>query len=189
MKIAVISDVHGNTENLNVFMNYINKEGIKTVLNLGDIIGGDNPVEALRIIMNDKRFISVRGNHDSSLFLEDELLDEEILWLDSLPLIKTVEFCNKKFLMVHSRIDNNTDMPLLYEGKSLLEFLKDYEGDYDYVLFGHTHYQGLLSYYKGSTMINPGSLGLSYDEKISFCIIDLSYDSISIDMKKYNLIK
>lgn len=187
MKIAVISDIHGDIKKLKFFIDYITKEGIETVLNLGDIIGGDNPVEVLRIIMNDKRFINIKGNHDSSLFLEDELSTKEIDWLKNLPLTRVFKFESKKFLMVHSRISSNTEVPLLYNEKSLLEFLKDYKGDYDYVLFGHTHFQCLLSYYEGKTMINPGSLGLSYDEKISFCIIDLENNNIAINMQKISI--
>lgn len=179
MKSAVISDVHGNVELLKRFIDYVDKEGIKTILNLGDMIGGDSSLEALRIIMNDDRFISVRGNHDSSLFFEDEMTTEEKLWIETLPLNKIVEIDKIKFLMVHSRINSNTDIPLLFNNKSLSEFLKDYDGDYDYVLFGHTHYQCLLNFYEGKIMINPGSLGLSYDEKISFCIIDIDNGEIS----------
>lgn len=187
MKIAVISDVHGDTYLLKKFIDYIDDEGIDTVLNLGDIIGGDNPLEALRIIMKDKRFISVRGNHDSSLFLKDEMTIKERWWLKKLPLTRIVEINNVKFLMVHSRMNSNTDIPLLYNEKSILEFLRDYKGDFDYVLFGHTHYQCILSYYEGKIMINPGSLGLSYDEKMSFCIIDINNGDINVTMKKIKI--
>lgn len=188
MKIAVISDIHGNTDNLKKFINYIDNENIEKVLNLGDIIGGDDPLKTLRIIMNDKRFISVGGNHDSSFFLEEEMTIKERLWIERLPLSRVVEINNIKFLMVHSRLNSNTDIPLLYKDKGIIEFLKDYDGDYDYVLFGHTHYQCLLSYYEGKIMVNPGSIGLSYDGKISFCIIDLKKgNNIDVIMKKISI--
>jgi len=184
MKIAVISDVHGNTTLLKKFIEYVNAENIEIILNLGDIIGGDNPLEALRIIMNDNRFINVRGNHDSSLFLEDEMTTEEKLWIENLPLNRIVEVEGIKFLMVHSRINSNTDIPLLFNDSSLSEFLRDYDGDYDYVLFGHTHYQCFLNFYEGKTMINPGSLGLSYDQKMNFCIIDIKKGNTIINIIK-----
>lgn len=62
----------------------------------------------------------VHGNHDSSLFFEDEMTLEEKLWIETLPLSRIVEVGGVKFLMFH-----------------------------------------------------PGSLGLSYDENMSFCIIDI----------------
>lgn len=33
-------------------------------------------------------------------------------------------------------------------------------------------------------MINPGSLGLSYDEKISFAVIDIDDERFNIEFKK-----
>ena len=82
MKIAVISDLHGNLKALDYFINYIDKEKIETVLNLGDILGGLNPIEALRIIKKDKRFINVCGNHDKELeFLKDDLTKDDIDFL------------------------------------------------------------------------------------------------------------
>ena len=45
MKVAIISDIHGNVEALKYFINYIDESNIKIVLNLGDIMGGVNPKE------------------------------------------------------------------------------------------------------------------------------------------------
>ena len=185
MKVAIISDVHGNVKALDYFIKYIDKNNIDLVLNLGDIMGGINPRGALKIIMNDKRFINVCGNHDSNLyFIDEELSQDELKWLRTIPLKRVEEICGKKFLMLHSRIKSNTDIPLLFNNKPLEEFLRDYDGDWDYVLFGHTHYQCYLSFYEGKIMINPGSLGLSYDEKISFAVMDIDEGKFNIEFKK-----
>lgn len=185
MKVAIISDIHGNVEALKYFINYIDESNIKIVLNLGDIMGGVNPKEALKIIMNDNRFINVCGNHDSNLYyIDEELSKEELSWIKNIPLKRVEEVAGKRFLMVHSRINNNTDIPYLYNGGILEEFLNDYNGEWDYVLFGHTHYQCYLSFYEGKVMINPGSLGLSYDEKISFAVIDIDDERFNIEFRK-----
>ena len=185
MKVAIISDIHGNVDALEYFINYINKENIEMVLNLGDIMGGINPKGVLNIIMKDSRFINVCGNHDSNLyFMDEELSKHELKWLKSIPLKRVVKIANKRFLMVHSRIESNTDIPYLYNQKPLEDFLNDYNGNWDYVLFGHTHYQCYLSFYDGKIMINPGSLGLSYDEKISFAIMDINEENFSLEFKK-----
>ena len=177
MNIAVISDLHGNLKALDYFINYIDKEKIETVLNLGDILGGLNPIEAIRIIKNDKRFINVCGNHDKELeFLKDDLTKDDIDFLKGIPL--------SRVFMVHSRKNSNKDIPVLYNEGNLMEFLTDYEGEWDYVLFGHTHYQCYLSFYDGKIMINPGSLGLSYDNKISFAIITIEKDEFNLEFKK-----
>jgi len=185
IKVAVISDIHGNTESLLEFISYINREDITKVLNLGDIMGGEEPIKTLRIIMKDKRFINVAGNHDDSLtFIEEELTKEELQWLRALPNSRVEIIEEKKFLMVHSRINDNRSIPLLYNEGKIIDFLKDYEGEWEYVLFGHTHFQCYLSFYDGKIMINPGSLGLSYDNKISFAIIEINSKTIDILFKK-----
>lgn len=185
MKVVIVSDIHGNVEAMNRLLEYVNKNCIDKILNLGDIMGGTEPIKVLRKIMEDKRFINVCGNHDESLeFIEDELSDKEKLWLKMLPMHRVVEIEGIKFLMIHSRINSNRDIPLIYNEGLLVDFLKDYEGEWDYVLFGHTHYQCLLSFYQGKTMINPGSLGLSYDNKTSFAVLNIDKGSIDIKFKK-----
>lgn len=185
MRVAIISDLHGNLKALDYFINYIEKNKINMVLNLGDILGGLNPIEAMRIIKDDERFINVCGNHDEDLvFLEDKLSNDEKIWLRNIPKSRVVNLYNKKFLMVHSRKNNNRDIPILYNGESIEKFLMDYEGDFEYVLFGHTHYQCLLSFYEGKILINPGSIGLSYDNKISFAIINIKENEFNIEFKK-----
>lgn len=174
MKIAVVSDMHGDLKSYERFEKYIEKENIEKVFNLGDLMGGLDPLPLLRKVMKEKKFISVEGNHDKEyLDLYDGITFFEKLWLKKLPLTKVVEVKGKKFLLLHSRINSNRDIPFIYNDGLLLDFLRDYEGEWDYVLFGHTHYQCLLSFCEGKTMINPGSLGMSYDNKISFCEIEI----------------
>lgn len=187
MRVAIISDIHGNVRALEYFIKYINDEDIQMVLNLGDLMGGIEPIETLKMVMHDNRFINVCGNHDEDLsFIEEELSSYEISWLKKLPNKRIIKIDGRRFLMVHSRLESNKDIPLLYNEKSLNEFLNDYNGNWDFVLFGHTHYQCYLSFYEGKTMINPGSLGLSYDNRISFAIIDLNDEEVNVQFKKIN---
>ena len=59
-EIAIISDIHFNKYALNVFLNYIEKQKINIILNLGDFVQiGPNPYEVSNIILNDKRFINI----------------------------------------------------------------------------------------------------------------------------------
>lgn len=184
MKAAIVSDIHGNLKALQTFIKYIDEEKIDVVLNLGDIIGGDEPIKTLRMIMKDKRFINVAGNHDSSLeFLEDELSLHEKIWLKELPSSRVFEIEGKRFLMVHSRLQSNKDIPILFNNGLLMDFLKDYDGQWEYVLFGHTHYPCLLSFYEGKKIINPGSLGLSFDNKITFVVIYIYKEKFDITFK------
>ena len=72
-------------------------------------MGGINPRETLKIIMNDKRFINVCGNHESNLYyIDEELSKEELSWIKNIPLKRVEEVAGKRFLMVHSRINRYT---------------------------------------------------------------------------------
>ena len=64
MKFIFFSDVHGNLEALESFLDHIDKIQYDRIYNLGDIIGyGANPNECIEII-HERGIPSVLGNHD-----------------------------------------------------------------------------------------------------------------------------
>ncbi len=91
-----------------------------------------------------------------------------------LPESRIININDKKVLMVHSRLNDIDSDPLLYQGKTLDEFVYDYDIETDYILFGHTHCQTYINYWKGKPLINPGSLGCSLNSVMSFCILEVS---------------
>lgn len=67
---AVISDIHGNLEALEVAMVDIKRRSIDVVYCLGDVIGyGASPKECLDIVI-DQCVFSLCGNHDQAVFFE-----------------------------------------------------------------------------------------------------------------------
>lgn len=70
MTTAIISDIHGNIDALQVVFADIDKRGIHQVVCLGDIIGyGPNPCECLDMVMQRCQW-SLMGNHDFSVLYE-----------------------------------------------------------------------------------------------------------------------
>lgn len=70
MSTAVISDIHGNLDALQVVMADIESRGIKDIACLGDIIGyGPNPCECIDVII-DRCSWSLMGNHDFAVLYE-----------------------------------------------------------------------------------------------------------------------
>ena len=68
-KVAIVSDIHANINALYTFIDYLNKHSIERVFNLGDFIsGGSHPCEVFDLIMNDKRFINIRGYAEESIY-------------------------------------------------------------------------------------------------------------------------
>lgn len=202
-RIAIITDIHSNIHALKVFMNYIDTEcNVSRILNLGDFIQiGPNPTEVFDIVMNDSRFVNIMGNSEAMFF--DKLIMENYEaeashqdWvikklgcdrmerLKEVPLKRIVEIDNKKFLMVHSRLNSVTDAPLLYQKKTLEEFIFDYDADVNYVLIGHTHLPLYAVYWNNKPVINPGSVGCGKDGIARFAIMEIDDGLVNVTYKQ-----
>lgn len=201
-KIAIISDIHANLNALTSFINYLDNQNINIVLNLGDFISnGPNPCEVFDILINDQRFVNIKGYDEENLFhsvkinegigqgkwLLDTLGKERIKKLKKIPSTKTIQINGKTFLMCHhngwSDIEqNNAHMTLMKEK------------EYDYLLYGGTHLQELshsIRYYGRTNIIDPGTLGASKEKRGFFAIINfdslepmINFHSIIIKEKK-----
>lgn len=67
---AIISDIHGNLEAMNVVLADIKRRGINEILCLGDVVGyGPNPRECLDLVMDNCKSV-LMGNHDFAVFYE-----------------------------------------------------------------------------------------------------------------------
>lgn len=128
MKIAVISDIHGNMEAIEAVMRDIEEKGAEKVFVLGDYaMAGPEPASAVDFFMsklNDPKFTMIQGNTDLMIADYTEELynklkekapvmaealknDAQILnpiqkgFLKNLPIQKEVECEKVKFLLVH----------------------------------------------------------------------------------------
>lgn len=64
MKLAIISDIHGNLEALQAVLDFLKGEGIDDVVCLGDLVGyGANPNECIDLVRKTTDQI-IAGNHD-----------------------------------------------------------------------------------------------------------------------------
>jgi predicted phosphodiesterase len=64
MKIAIISDIHGNLEALTQALTYLDENNITEIYCLGDIVGyGPNPNECVELIIQKCQHVII-GNHD-----------------------------------------------------------------------------------------------------------------------------
>lgn len=206
-RIALISDIHSNIYALEVFMHYIDNDcRVSKILNMGDFIQiGPNPKEVYDIVMNDSRFINIMGNAEYMFFDEDtkkyyekesehqewlinQLGPERMERLKELPLHRIVEIANKKFLMIHARMNSVIDAPLLYNQKPLEEFIADYDAAVNYVLIGHTHLPLYAVHWNNKPIINPGAIGCGRDGIARFIIIEIDEGIVDVSYKqlKYN---
>jgi predicted phosphodiesterase len=67
MKLAVISDIHGNLPALQAVLDDIARQGIAQIVNLGDILSGPLlPAETADFLMQ-RDFVTIAGNHERQL--------------------------------------------------------------------------------------------------------------------------
>lgn len=180
MKIAVISDIHGNKLALDAVLDDIKKNNTDTILVLGDLaMGGYDPnytiekifslpnakiiqgnTDKLIVDYNDELYLKMK--HANPLMAEALKLDDKEITPENKEKLKNlpVNLSYDRFLMVHGsprRQDEN-----LYPDSSI-EFLNEVVKDVkeEIVLCGHTHLPCGFSLEVGKTIVNVGSIGRS----------------------------
>ena len=187
MRIAIISDIHGNLQALNATIKDIEKKNVDKIFCLGDIVGkGIHPTECLKIV-REKCEVILKGNNDrffSEEHNESEQISEinkkRIVWNNSLISKSDKEFLRKlpfsyEFYMSGSLIRifhatpqrdnfaiiNENSAQVKYEMFMPTEKTLSQEKA-DVVIYGHIHHPYMDKIYN-RTLINIGSVGNSFD--------------------------
>ena len=200
MKIAVISDIHGNMEALEAVMVDIEQESCDKIFVLGDYaMAGPNPCEAVDWFFKkqfDERFCMIQGNTDLMIATySDELYenlktkapvmaealknDVEILnpiqkdFLKSLPIQLQVEEDGVKILLVHgSPRKNNEDISPDMSVAEVEQLLVNV--DANVVLCGHTHLPCGFQTSTKQTVVNAGSIGRPFTNEPKACYLKIT---------------
>ncbi len=154
-KIAVISDLHSNFEAMKVALEWIHKEGIETILCLGDLVGYNaNPAEVTYLAYKRVTF-SLKGNHERYVLgMEAKGVKEEKLevirwtqeqldrsyidWLGQLPDFHLYE---DVMLLVHGSPRDPDEYLLNNDAISKgFKHLKDNYPGVPLCFFGHSHF-------------------------------------------------
>lgn len=174
MRIAVISDIHGNFEALKTVFGDIQEKNSDTIICLGDLTGyGPYPNEVIDFI-REKRIINILGNYDAAVIEEKfnyirdtevnrfcmpwaahELTEENREYLKSLPKQITVEFEGKKIIFVHGS-NRNINEYLKEDSKEAEEAIEEFVGDV--LVCAHTHIP-YEKHYGNKLLLNDGSIG------------------------------
>ncbi len=200
MKIAFISDIHGNSIALEEVLDDIGK---MEIICLGDIVGYNPfPNESIEII-KEKKIKCIMGNHDYAVLTGDvawfnpiaaraiiwtrEVLNEENI--EYLKSLKTV-IKDKNVYCVHgSPLDPLEEYVFPnYPITLLKEFLK--VAGTRAVAMGHTHIP-FVKYLNEGIIFNPGSVGQPRDNdpRAAYAIFDFKEESVEIVRVEYNIDK
>jgi putative phosphoesterase len=179
VRLAVLSDVHGNLHALDAVLEDIARQNVDAMLSLGDFLSG--PCDPVGVA---DRFIeldmpSVRGNHDRYIVdgrendwhidaLVRGLLDERQRgWLASVP--PTLLYEGDVFLCHGTpRDDNASFMDHMVGTIAAMQSREHIEAeaagfDHAVLLCGHTHVPRSLRLNDGRLVVNPGSVGLPFE--------------------------
>ncbi len=206
MKIAVISDIHGNFTALETVLEDIKQQKCDKIFCLGDIaMAGPQPRAVIDFIKEQKEWIVIQGNTDKlicdfgpELFREisekfplmaKALADDIVLieddkkdFLRMRPPQKELTVEGVKILLVHgSPRRNNED---ILPGRPLSEIEEIIAGvDADLILCGHTHQPAGYQTGTKQTVINVGSVGrpMTEDLKACYAIVDINNGGFSVE--------
>ena len=177
MRIAAVSDIHGNLFALDAVLADIGRRGVDLIVNLGDIVSGPLlPREtAQRLMALD--LPTIRGNHErqvltldpdrmgaSDRYAFDTLGEAERRWMAALPPVWSLE---GDVFLCHATPHNDVDCFLedLIERELRPAPLRRIEERMDgckasLILCGHSHIPKLVHLSTGQVIVNPGSVGI-----------------------------
>ena len=200
MKIAVISDIHGNMEALDAVMTDIEKQSCEKLFVLGDYaMAGPEPKAVIDYFMqkeNDENTYMIQGNTDEMIVnydfdlydtlkskapvMAEALKDDaklvsisEKLFLTTLPIQREVELEGVKFLLVHgSPRKNNEDILPTTSMDDLEKMIENV--DAQVILCGHTHIPCGFQTKSKKTVVNVGSVGRPFTEEPKSCYLTIT---------------
>ncbi len=186
VRVALISDAHGNAAALRAVMEHARANGATAFLNAGDAIGLPQPVETVRLLM-DGEVLGVVGNIDRTALriasgkktadrqweMSTEMLGkEELEWLASLPEDLRLDICGCTVLVAHASPGQEAEKIAPYTPETRLRHLAQ-AGRADVIVTGHSH-MPMVRECAGTVFVNPGSVGRPRDgPEASYALLDL----------------
>jgi putative phosphoesterase len=178
VRLAVISDTHGNRIALDAVLDDIARQGADATVHLGDTVSGPlDPAGTVERLMA-QGMLTISGNHDRWVasgdkpdridrFARERLSAEHMAWLAGLPQTAVIE--NLVFACHGTpRSDTEVWIDNFFDGRtttlpSEAEIAARAEGlDFPVLLCGHTHIPRVVRLRDGRLVVNPGAVGLQF---------------------------
>lgn len=206
MKVAVLSDIHGNFQALESVMEDIKSNNCEHVFCLGDLaMAGPQPNKVIEFVKNQTNWTVIQGNTDKLIadfspeilqnvknnfpVMANALANDVVFiekdkkeYLKNLPPQEQLTFEGVKILLVHGSPRRNNedilpDMPL----NIIEEMLEGTNADL--IFCGHTHVPAGYQTNKKQTVVNVGSVGrpMTAEPKACYVIAEIKDGGFSIE--------
>lgn len=198
MRIAVLSDIHGNLVALEAVLRDVAGRSVEDLLHLGDLVGyGPRPDEVVDRVRREG-ITGVVGNYDLAvchpdveegrarflkpslsevgrrtyLWTRERVRDETRAFLKALPAQLRVQEGEVDYLFTHASPERPNEYLLPETPAERLRELFDASGA-DVLVSGHTHLAGAREV-DGRLLLNPGSVGKPKDgdPRASYLVLD-----------------
>jgi predicted phosphodiesterase len=182
MRIALLSDIHGNLAALEAVVADFGRRGVDVVANLGDSLSGPLlPGETARYLMA-RDWVQLRGNHERQVldyrpgsgdpadgFARSRLGADELAWIAGLPPALALD---DEVFLCHGTptLDAAYFLETAAPGQPRLATAAEIAGRLGgvasaLVACGHTHVTRIVRNAAGQLLVNPGSVGQpAYDD-------------------------
>jgi putative phosphoesterase len=214
MRIALISDIHGNLVSLEAVLTDMKRQRVDQIVCLGDVATlGPQPREVLHRL-RDLEIPCIQGNHDYFLldpsvlhnYMDASWFAESVAWcLERLteedfdfvrtfqPLMEISLDENYNLLCFHGSPKSNTDIILaMTPPTNVDELLGGYRATV--MAGGHTHMQ-MMRQHKGIMLVNAGSVGMPFEQALfihaprylpwaEYAIVNYAHKVVSVELRR-----
>ncbi len=187
MRIAVVSDIHGNLPALEAVVMHYRRYGPDYVINLGDCLSGPLLSRETAQFLMEQDWVHLAGNHDHQILAYgtpqctdvdeiayEQLSEKQLAWLKTLPAVRLV--WRTGILLCHGTPDDDLEyfLETVVPAGARMATRQEVEARLGtaqarLILCGHTHMPRAVRTTSGQLVLNPGSVGLpAYDDAIPY---------------------
>ena len=203
MKVALLSDIHGNAPALSAVLSAAASEGVSLLLCCGDYVGYYYDPEMVFDLLDGWSWLGVRGNHEDMLerWLAGEgrpevaarygsgvakaaqMRGERLSQVLSLPKMRNSRIEGRRVLVCHGAPWDG-DAYVYPDAPPEVWHRMAASGD-DLVVYGHTHYP-VVRQAEGTLVVNPGSVGQPRDRRPGACWALWDTETMSVALRREN---
>jgi diadenosine tetraphosphatase ApaH/serine/threonine PP2A family protein phosphatase len=209
MKLAIISDIHGNLEALNAVLEDVQKHPVEEIVCLGDVVGyGADPSACLHLVQ-DRCSAVLLGNHDeaaadlSKAYTFNPIARAAVQWTSETlseaerESLAKFPFTSKRgsIFLVHASPHNPEEWEYIIDDYDAQQVFDDFTEKICCV--GHSHIVGIYPQFddvnpadpRFKCVVNVGSVGQPRDKdpRSAWCLIDTESFAIEVFRVEYDI--